>query len=91
MSKLTKKDLITRITEKTDFSQKEAQAFTQAVIDSLKEILMEDNDIELRGFGTFTVISEEEKNVRNPQNGEKKFLDKHKRVKFKPGNDLNRF
>lgn len=59
-------------------------AFLAAIILLLKTT----NEIQLRGFGTFTVIERAPRKARNPKTGETVMIPARKTIKFKPGKVL---
>jgi DNA-binding protein HU-beta len=61
---------------------KHAESFT-AVLDAVKTLLMQGNDISLTKFGSFKVKETAERPARNPMTGEKVIVPAYKRVVFK--------
>lgn len=67
---MTKKQLIQRLAERLDISQKEAKVIVDTVIEEMEEALIRGERIELRGFGTFSIRRYEGYKGRNPRTGE---------------------
>ena len=89
---LTKRDLVTRISNETGLIQNEVQAVVQRTLDYIVEELARGRNVELRQFGVFEV------KVRKPRlgrdlNSARKTLIKIPRraiVKFKMGKELRK-
>jgi integration host factor subunit beta len=58
-------------------------------IDEIKDSLIQQRDIELRGFGTFEVrIRKGRQKARNPKTGELVSVNTHGIAAFRPGREL---
>ena len=66
-----------------EISKKEAREMLETVLDGIISAMQEGNDINLIGFGKFTVQLVEEAERKNPQNGETITVAAHKVPKFK--------
>lgn len=82
---MTKADLITRISERTGLTKKDAAVFMEGFMDSVKEALSEGEKLQLVGFGTFEVAERAARVGRNPSTGETLSIPSAKVPKFKPG------
>ena len=60
--------------------------FLNKVVQSLKE----GNNVEIRGFGTFSKKENKEKFVRNPKTNQKIFKEKTQKLHFKIGKTLHK-
>jgi DNA-binding protein HU-beta len=58
------------------------------IFDSMKNALKNDDRIELRGFGVFSVKPRKTGIGRNPRTGSEVSIPPGKAVRFKPGKDL---
>ena len=59
--------------------------------ESLEKALLENKNIELRGFGTiFVKIIKEKYSARNPKTGEIIYVPKKNKVRFKPSKKLKK-
>lgn len=67
-----KSDLVTKISEKTDSTKKEAERFVDAYIDSVKDLIMDEKEdgLHIHGFETYEVKTIPAKVYRNPKTGE---------------------
>jgi integration host factor subunit beta len=91
----TKRDLVRRISERMDIPMVQAEPWVDAVIDSLRETLMEANPtcrIEIRDFGVFEVkMTKAKPKARNPKTNEVIYVPEHRKTHFKPSKLLKEF
>ncbi|MEM7697342.1 MAG: HU family DNA-binding protein [Verrucomicrobiota bacterium] len=66
-----------------DTSKKAAEDAVKAVLDSIAEGIKSDGNVQLLGFGTFTVRERAARTGRNPQTGEEMQIKASKSVGFK--------
>ncbi len=85
---MIKQDLILRVVERTGLPRVKAEAAIDAIFESMKRALTENDRIELRGFGVFTVKPRKTGIGRNPRTGAEVSITPGKAVRFKPGKDL---
>ena len=52
---LTKRDIVSDIYDKTNFSQKEIRETVQLTLDAIQSALIKGQNVELRNFGVFEV------------------------------------
>lgn len=83
-----KQDIITRIAEKTGKSEYEARMFLEAYIQTVAECMKRDEEVVVRGFGTFKVKYKGPKMVANIHTGEKILVGRTKRVVFEASKSL---
>jgi integration host factor subunit beta len=87
--KLTKIDIIDRVYQKTGMSRKEIRTVVDLFINEIKDALIEQMVIELRGFGTFEVrIRKGRQKARNPKTGESVSVNSHGIAAFRAGREL---
>lgn len=67
---MTRKELVDIIAEKADLSKKNADAALKAVIETIKGALIEGDQVQLVGFGTFLIKERAAREGRNPSTGE---------------------
>ena len=65
-----KMELINIIAKKMDVSKAEAEKFMNAYMETIKEALLNEEEIKLIGFGTFSVQEKAATTARNPRNPE---------------------
>ena len=85
---MTKTDLINEIAAKAGLTKVQAKAALDATLESISQALVNDDKVQLIGFGTFSVVSKPERKGRNPRTKEEIVIPARKVVKFKPGAGL---
>lgn len=86
---MTKRDLVTRISEETGLAQQEVQAVVQKVLDYISEAVARAETVELRNFGVFEVKVRKARIGRNPNRPETDVrIPPRAVVKFKPGKEM---
>jgi integration host factor subunit beta len=87
--KVTKADIVDVVYEKTGMSRKEIRKVVDLFIDEIRDSLMKQMVIELRGFGTFEVrVRKGRPKARNPRTGELVSVTAHGSAAFRPGREL---
>ncbi len=86
---LTKRDLVTRISEETGLVQQNVMDIVQKTLDHIAEALAKGEKVELRNFGVFEVKVRKARIGRNPNAPEKDVpIPQRSVVKFKPGKEM---
>ena len=67
---MNKKELVQFIAEKADVTQKVAEATLKATFDGIIKAMIEEEGIQLPGFGSFSTKERAARTGRNPQTGE---------------------
>ncbi|HCC36579.1 MAG TPA: integration host factor subunit beta [Treponema sp.] len=89
VKKFTKADIVDSLYQKTGMSQKEIRTIIDHFVDEIKNALLRQQVIELRGFGTFEVkIRKGRSKARNPRTGEIISTHSHGSAAFRPGREL---
>lgn len=81
---MTKAEIVSRISEQTGIEKTAVLAVVESFMETVKESLTDDENVYLRGFGTFGVIERKEKVGRNISKGTSVVIPAHKIPKFKP-------
>ena len=68
---MLKSEFVTKISEKTGLTKKDAVAAIDAYNETVIEALKSGDSVPLKGFGAFTTSSRKARTGRNPQTGEK--------------------
>ena len=88
-NKLTKAEIVERISQRTDVSKKDIHAMVDSFFAEVKKALTSDRNVEFRGFGTFEVRTRKgRERARNPKTGETVRVQNHGVVVFRPGKEL---
>lgn len=87
---LSKSDVINAMAETSEYTKESIKDVVDEFLEKLKESMLEGNDIQLFGFGKFSVKNTNERNARNPKTGETIVVAASKRVSFKPSADFKK-
>ena len=85
---MNKKELIERIAEEADAPKSEAQKHFEAFEQVVAEALKGGEEVQITGFGKFSVRERKAREGRNPQTGEKMKIAASKVPTFSAGNVL---
>ncbi len=86
MPNLTKRDMVTSISEEVGITQQQTFAVIQKALENIIDNLADGNNVELRNFGVFEVRLTKAKVGRNPNKPEAEVqIPARAIVKFKPG------
>ena len=86
---MNKAELVTKMTEKSGLSKKDAELALNAFMKSVEEALVEGDKVQLVGFGTFETRDRAERQGRNPRNPEEVIhIPASKAPVFKAGKSL---
>lgn len=85
---MNKTEFTKYIAGKHDIAQKEANKIADIFIGSVIDALQEGNEINLIGFGSFSIAKIAERQGRNVRTGEAIKVPAHNRCKFKVGRKL---
>lgn len=88
MEKLTLSDITTVLVKKNKLSAKEAEAFVSAIFDVIRQGLETDQQVKVRGLGTFKIIGVEARSSVNVNTGERVLIDGHSKITFTPDNTM---
>lgn len=85
---MNKVELTKSVATRIGTTQKDTAVYVDAVIESIKDGMIEDGKVQIVGFGTFEVKERAEREGRNPQTGETMKIAACKTPKFKAGKAL---
>lgn len=85
---MNKADLIAKLAPKLNINQDEARVVLNSVLEVITEALVEDKNVRLVDFGTFSVQKRAERIGRNPKTGEAVKIEAKEVVTFKQGKAL---
>ena len=85
---MNKAELVTSVAEKAEITKKDASAAIDAVFDTITDSLVNNDKVQLVGFGTFEVRERSERTGKNPRTGEKIIIPAAKVPAFKAGKAL---
>ena len=85
---MNKAELVTSVAEKAEITKKDASAAIDAVFDTITDSLVNNDKVQLVGFGTFEVRERSERTGKNPRTGEEIIIPATKVPAFKAGKAL---
>ena len=87
---MTKGRLIEIVSEKLPgiLDKKDVKLAVNSLFKDMAQALIEGDKVEIRGLGSFKIVSLNGRIGRNPKNGDKVNIPAKKRVHFKPGKEL---
>jgi len=85
---MNKAELIAKVSDKTGLTKKESWNVIDAVTNTIKNALSNDEKVTLVGFGTFRLIQKKARRGRNPQTGEEIQIPAKKVPRFRAGKKL---
>lgn len=85
---VNKSKLVEMMAEKSQLTKKDSELALNAFLESIEEVLVSGDKVQLVGFGTFEVRERKARNGRNPQTGEPIEIPESKAPAFKAGKKL---
>ncbi len=85
---LGKKEIVNNIKSVIGFSHKHIQKVTDDIIDAIIEILIIEKKVNIKNFGSFTIVYKNKRAGRNPKTKEEFIIIPRNIVKFKASNYL---
>ena len=86
---MTKADIVNEISKKTGIDKATVLATVEAFMESVKESLSNDENVYLRGFGSFILKRRAEKTARNISKNTTIIITGHDIPAFKPAKTFN--
>lgn len=83
--KMNRKDLIQKVAEQTNFTQKQVREILDAILDTIMKEVALSHKITLVGFGTFEQRKRKSRQGTNPNTGKKMMIPETNYVHFKAG------
>ena len=85
---MNKSELVASVAEVAELTKKDAEKAVNAVFASVQKALVEDDKVQIIGFGTFEVRTRAARKGRNPHTGETIEIPASKNPVFKAGKAL---
>jgi nucleoid DNA-binding protein len=85
---MIKNDIALAIEERSEFSRAKSLLIVETILAALKEALINDEKIEIRGFASLKVVDKKTGYGRDIRRKKQIKIKKGKRIKFRPGQDL---
>lgn len=86
---MTRLDLIKTIALRSGYDRQTIERILLDMMDTIRWTVAHDQDVFLRGFGTFTTKTRKAKYARNIKQNTSCFVPEHKIVYFKPAPDFS--
>ena len=86
---MNKTELIDAIATRSNTTKAQTTTMLNGLLDVIQESMASGNDVQLVGFGTFSVTERTGREGRNPATGKAMTIPAKKVVKFKPGKTLS--
>jgi len=87
---MIKNDIALAIEDKSEFSRATSLLIVEKILASMKEALIKNEKIEIRGFASFKVVPKKTGYGRDIRRRKQIKIKKGKRIKFRPGQDLKK-
>jgi nucleoid DNA-binding protein len=85
---MIKNDIALALEKKTDFNRARSLLVVESILNSLKDALAKNEKVEIRGFGSFRVVAKKTGFGRDIRRQKQIKIEKGKRIKFRPGQEL---
>ena len=85
---MIKADIVKSVGEALNMKDKEALVVVDAIVESMKEVIIRDKRLEVRDFGVFQIKERKERIGRNPKNKKEYPIPPRKVVTFKSGKEI---
>ena len=85
---MTKADIVNQIVQGTGVPRKDAENVVKGFLEVVVEALKKGQHIEIRGFGTFKVVTRAPRIGRNPKTGDVVKIPERPAPVFKPSREL---
>ncbi len=86
---MNRSDLVERLAEKFHhLTQQDAELAVATILDAMSDALVKGHRIEIRGFGSFTVVHRPARVGRNPKSGAAVQIPEKRVPHFKPGKGM---
>ena len=85
---MIKNDIALAIEKKSEFNRAKSLLIVETILKTLKDSLINDEKIEIRGFASLKVVSKKTGFGRDIRRKKQIKIKKGKRIKFRPGQEL---
>ena len=86
---MNKTELIEAVATQSNTTKAQTTTLLNGLLEVIQDAIASGNDVQLVGFGTFSVTERAAREGRNPATGETMTIPSKKVVKFKPGKALS--
>lgn len=82
---MTKKDIVNVVAENVEMTKADVEKVVNATIEAIENALVNGDNVQFTGFGTFEIRERAERKGRNPKTGEELVIPASKTPAFKVG------
>ncbi len=86
---MNKQELVSAIATESGLTKTDSEKALNAITSAIKGAMVKGENVQMIGFGTFSISERAARTGRNPQTGKEIQIAAKKVVKFKAGKDLN--
>lgn len=83
-NKIILREIVAELARRSNIDDTQADAFVKAFIETIMEGLRRDMIVKIKGFGTFKLVSVEDRESINVNTGERFMIEGHSKVSFTP-------
>ena len=87
---MIKSQLIDKVAEANRLTRRNAERVVETVLDAITQALVDDNRVELRGFGVLSVRHRKPRSARNPKTGVGVHVEAKRVPFFKAGKSIKK-
>jgi DNA-binding protein HU-beta len=87
---MTKADIVAKIADKLGLERNDIQKTVESFMEEVKTSLEKDENVYLRGFGSFIIYKRSTMMGRNPKTGEALLIKSKHLVRFRAGKELKK-
>ncbi len=87
---MIKNDIALAIEEQTEFNWAKSLSLVDTLLEAMRESLVNNEKIEIRGFASFKVVSKKTGFGRDIRRKKQIKIKQGRRIKFRPGQDLKK-
>lgn len=87
---MIKNDIALAVEKKSEFNRAKSLLIVDNILDVMKDSLVNNEKIEIRGFASLKVVSKKTGYGRDIRRNKQIKIEKGKRIKFRPGQDLKK-
>ncbi|HUU29982.1 MAG TPA: HU family DNA-binding protein [archaeon] len=87
---MTKADIVELIAKKSGYPDKDVKVVVEQFLEEVKNCLVENKHLEIRGFGTFRVKNHKARKARNPKTNDEVVVPARNKADFKVSRELNK-
>ena len=88
MATITRNDFADRLRKRFGLTTADAYKLVDVVFDEIRDALINGEEVKFAGFGTFKILTKNERMGRNPKTGESAVISARRVATFRPSNEF---